>query len=106
MGFEFAGGGTFARRGRRKIQRLVHALGKAVEGAHLHLQAQGDRLQRLAAQVLQVGILRDSVNRLTAIQAGTQLQRYALETMVVDRRHLLAQDFQALAGGQQLLAVG
>ncbi|MNZ55184.1 hypothetical protein D3C78_731060 [compost metagenome] len=94
---------AFRRRG--ELQLLVDAAGKGVERTHLHLQAAGNRLQCLAAQLRQVGVAGHLVNRLAVVQAGAQLQRYTLLAMGLDRGHLPAQHFQAFTGSQQLCAV-
>ncbi|MNJ04141.1 hypothetical protein D3C73_1647550 [compost metagenome] len=61
---------------------------------------QGDRLQRLAAQLLPVGSLRNAVDVVTTIETGTQLQRHAVGTVLLDDVELLTQQLQALARGE------
>ncbi|MNR01402.1 hypothetical protein D3C85_1172060 [compost metagenome] len=74
----------------------VHGLGELVERAHLQLQLQGDRFQRLSAQLLQIGGLGDAVNVVTTVQAGAELQRHAFGAVFLDSGELIAQQFQAL----------
>ncbi|KPY88697.1 RND transporter [Pseudomonas syringae pv. spinaceae] len=83
----------------------VHGFGKFVEFTHLQLQFQGDRFQRLGAQLLQVGGLGGEVDVIATIQATTELQRNALGAVLLDGCQLIAEQFQPLAGSQALCAV-
>ncbi|MNP03126.1 hypothetical protein D3C76_950010 [compost metagenome] len=77
-------------RHRRKAVLRIHGLGELIECAHLQLQLQGDRFQRLGAQLLQIGGLRGAVEVVATIEASAELQRHTFGPMLLDGRELFA----------------